>query len=90
MKRFIATIALGAFVFTSTLVTTGFAAEKNDAELAKAPAATAEATAETTATSAAAAGTGNLAVVGVLAATAIIAAAIVASDTGDEAAGHGH
>ena len=92
MKKFIATIALGAFVFTSTFVTSGFAAEKA-VDIEKAPAATAEATAETTATSAAAAGITGMAVVGIVAATAIIAATVIASETGDNppaAHGHGH
>ena len=93
MKKFIATVALGAFVFPSTFVTSSFAAEKNATEIEKAPAATAEATAETTATSAAAAGITGMAVVGIVAATAIIAATVIASETGDNppaAHGHGH
>ena len=88
MKKLIATVALGAFVFTSTLVTPGFAAEKQAADTAKVTT-TAEATAETTANSAAAAGITGMAAVGVIAGIAIISAAIIASETGDKA-GHGH
>lgn len=91
MKKLIATIALGAFVFTSTLVTTSFAAEKGNIDSSKSTTTAAEATAESTATTAAAAGVSGLAVVGIIAATAIIAATVVASDTGDNPpGGHGH
>ena len=91
MKKIIASIALGAFIFTSTLVTTGFAAEKEVVE--NATTTTAENTATTTATSAAAAGITGMAAVGVIAAVAIIAAAVVAGDSSDSppaAHGHGH
>ena len=53
MKKLIATIALGTFVFTSTLVTTSFAADKETAETTKATTITAENTATSTAISAA-------------------------------------
>jgi hypothetical protein len=77
MKKLIATIALGAFVFTSTLVTTSFAADT-----------TAENTAETTAISAAQVGAAYIGlIVPVTAATALL----IGAAASDSSAGHsGH
>jgi hypothetical protein len=92
MKKLIATIALGTFVFTSTLVTTSFAADNETAETVKAST-TAENTAIKTATSAADADLEEMAPVIVIGAAAIGGAAIVLSndsDGGHVAHGHGH
>ena len=93
MKKIIATISLGAFIFTSTLVSTGFAADKETAATAKSTTTTAENTATETAISAAAAGEGMIAV-GLIAVSAIALTAIAASsDSKTPAAhdgGHGH
>ena len=88
MKKLIATIALGAFVFTSTLVTKSFAADNETAETVKAST-TAENTAIKTATSAAAANLEEMAPVLVIGAAAIGGAAIVLSNDSDAVHGHG-
>jgi hypothetical protein len=93
LKKLIATISLGAFIFTSTLVSTGFAADNETAETAKATTTTAENTATETATSAAAMGDGGMIAVGLIAVTAVTLAAIAGnSDNKTPAAhgGHGH
>ena len=88
MKKLIATISLGAFIFTSTLVSTGFAADKESTATAKATSSTAENTATNTATSAAAAGEEGYVAVGIIG-TAAVAGAILATTGGDDkAAGH--
>jgi hypothetical protein len=89
MKKLIATIALGAFVFTSTLVTTSFAADNETAETVKAST-TAENTAIQTATSAADADMDDMVPVIVIGAAAIGGAAIALSNDGDGGhTGHG-
>ena len=92
MKKLIAIIALGAFVFTSTLVTTSFAADTETAETTKATTNTAENTATATAISAAQTeGAVWALAIPLTAATAmLIGAATTDSKTAHGAHGHGH
>lgn len=90
MKKVIASIALGTFLFASTFVTSSFAAEKEAVNNVKAPATTAENTAISSGNSAAAAAISGMAVVGIIAGAAIISAAVIASDDNDAPVGHGH
>ena len=92
MKKIIATIALGAFVFTSTLVTTSFAADTETAETTNATTNTAENTATTTAISAAQVESAYVGFIvpGAAAAALLIGAAASDSSTAGHSGHSGH
>ena len=82
MKKFIATIAAGALIFSMVTASVGFAQEKEAVEETT----VAETTATTEATAAAAIGAGALAVGAAVVGVGLIA--VTVSESGD--GGHGH